>query len=336
MIDTDPGVDDAFAIALAALSPDVELLAVTTVYGNVPLEATSRNALRLLELCGRDDVPVAAGAERPLVYPHRARDPHDPDGLSGYSDSLPEPRHGLFPHGAVDLMARLISESSEPVTIAPIGPLTNIALLLATYPGVKQKIDRIVLMGGGLAIGNVTASAEFNIWSDPEAARRVLVEPDVPTVMVPMDLTYHCAVDTGWLDSLAEAGPVGAALTALTPDHLGHYRKVLGWDGIVLHDVVAVAEAIQPGLLHTMELPVDVECSLGPSRGATVVDRRRAELHAETPDGEQDHGVAVAVNTNIEELRGFVLERLSQSPRGGQPADEVTAGATAWSERQPG
>lgn len=315
IIDTDPGVDDAFAIALAALSPDIELLAVTTVYGNVPLEATSRNALRLLELCGRDDVPVAAGAERPLVYPqpHRARYAHGTDGLSGRSDSLPDPRHGLFPHGAVDLMTRLIGEATEPVTIAAIGPLTNIALLLATYPGVKQRIERIVLMGGGLALGNVTASAEFNVWSDPEAARRVLVEPDVPTVMVPMDLTYHCAVDTTWLRSLADTGPVGAALAALTPDYLDYYRKALGWDGIVLHDAVAVAEAIRPGILQTMELPVDVECSLGPSRGSTVVDRRRPELRAETPGGGPEQVAAVAVNTNLEELRGFVLQRLSSS-----------------------
>jgi pyrimidine-specific ribonucleoside hydrolase len=312
IIDTDPGVDDAFAIALAALSDDVDLLGVTTVFGNVPLAATTRNALRVLALCDRPDVPVAAGAERPLVYPHphAARYAHGLDGLSGRSASLPDPSRDIERVDAVSLLVSLLEAAEEPVTIAPIGPLTNIALLLAAHPRVREKIARIVVMGGGLDHGNTTAAAEFNIWSDPEAARRVLVEESVPCVLVPMDLTYRCAVDTTWLDALAKSGPTGAALVGLTPDYLVHYRKALGFDGIVLHDAVAVAEAIKPGILATRSYPLEIECGLGPARGATVVDRRRPAMRAAHPDAVLPPSVDVAVDTDLDGLRGFILDRL--------------------------
>ncbi|GAA4668216.1 MULTISPECIES: nucleoside hydrolase [Amycolatopsis] len=314
IIDTDPGVDDAFAIALAALSDDVDLLGVTTVFGNVSLEATTRNALRVLQLCGRPDVPVAAGAARPLVHPQPARagHVHGEDGLSGRSAALPEPERGPEPGGAVKLLVSLLEAADEPVTIAPIGPLTNIALLLAAHPHVKEKIGRIVLMGGGVGRGNSTATAEFNIWSDPEAARRVLVEEDVPCVMVPLDLTHRCAVSTAWLGKLAAGGRIGAALEALTPDYLASYRRSLGWDGIVLHDAVAVAEAISPGILRTESYPVDVDCTFGPGRGTTLVDRRRAGMRGEGEGAVAPSAVQVAVDTDVDGLGEFVLGRLTR------------------------
>ncbi|WP_116102836.1 nucleoside hydrolase [Amycolatopsis thermalba] len=314
IIDTDPGVDDAFAIALAALSEDVDLLGVTTVFGNVPLEATTRNARRVLALCGRADVPVAAGAARPLVHAqlHRASHVHGSDGLSGRSAALAGLARALEPGGAMSLLVSLLEAADEPVTIAPIGPLTNIALLLAAHPEVREKIGRIVVMGGGLAGGNTTGAAEFNIWSDPEAARRVLVEETVPCVLVPMDLTYRCAVDRTWLGKLAASGPIGAALEALTPDYVAHYRKALGWDGVVLHDAVAVAEAIRPGILRTETYPVEVECSLGPARGATLVDRRRQALREDAEGDVAPGRIEVAVDTELEGLRAFILERLAR------------------------
>ncbi|KAA9153871.1 nucleoside hydrolase [Amycolatopsis acidicola] len=314
IIDTDPGVDDAFAISLAALSEDVELLGVTSVFGNVGLEATTRNALRVLELCGRSDVPVAAGAARPLVHPQPARagHVHGSDGLSGRSAALPEPRREIEPGGAIGLFVSLLEAADEPVTIAPIGPLTNIAVLLAAYPRLKEKIGRIVLMGGGVNRGNSTSAAEFNIWSDPEAARRVLVEEDVPCVMVPLDLTHQCAVDTAWLAKLAAASPIGAALDALTPDYLASYRRSLGWDGIVLHDAVAVAEAISPGILRTEPHPVEVDCSFGPGRGATLVDQRRPEMRGEGEGAVAPSTVQVAVATDVDGLGEFVLGRLTR------------------------
>ncbi|GAA1219461.1 nucleoside hydrolase [Prauserella alba] len=312
IIDTDPGVDDAFAIALAALSSDVDLLGVTTVHGNVPLSATTINARRILALCKRADVPVAAGAPRPLVHrsPHEAGEVHGSDGLSGRSAALPEPSRPLDERDAVTLLAELLEASDTPVTIAPIGPLTNIAALLAAHPAAAAKIDRIVIMGGALGHGNTTAAAEFNIWSDPEAAQRVLTGGDAPCVLVPMDLTYRCAVDAAWLDELDASGPIGAALHALTPDYRTHYRGALGWDGMVVHDAVAVAEAIRPGTLRTERVPVQVECSFGPGRGATLADRRLPALRTAADGAAPASEVDVAVDTDLAALRALLLDRL--------------------------
>ncbi|MEU4441839.1 nucleoside hydrolase [Actinosynnema sp. NPDC050801] len=303
IIDTDPGVDDAFALALAAASPEVELIGVTTVFGNVSLENTTRNALRLLTLLGRDDVPVGVGASRPLVHPHpHLSSAHGADGLSGFAHTLPEPTQDVDPRDAVTLMRELLEQADRPVTIVPIGPLTNIALLLAAHPRLKPKIGRLVVMGGGVNGGNVTAAAEFNVWSDPEAARRVLVEEDVPTTLVPMDLTRRCAVSAEWLDALAKTSGVAAALVGLTPSYLETYRRFLGWDGMAVHDAVAVAEAVRPGILSGTPFPVDVDCSFGPNRGGLVVDQR---LEVDAPKT-----LDIALDADLDGLRAFLFERL--------------------------
>jgi pyrimidine-specific ribonucleoside hydrolase len=312
IIDTDPGVDDAFAIALACASSEVDLLGVTTVFGNVGLAMTTRNALRVLALYGREDVPVAAGADRPLVYPHphRARYVHGDDGLSDRGHLLPERATGVAGTDAVALMASLLETSAEPVTLVPIGPLTNIALLLAAHPAARNKIERIVVMGGGIECGNVTAAAEFNIWSDPEAARRVLAEEDVPTVLVPLDLTHRCAVDGAWLDSLAGSGERGRLLVELTATYREFYSRNLGHDGTVVHDAVAMAEAISPGLLATETYPLDVECAHGPTRGMVVADRR-STVARERSGVDAGREVAVAMDADLADVREFLLTRLS-------------------------
>lgn len=312
IIDTDPGVDDAFAIALACASPEVELRAVTTVFGNVPLEATTRNALRLLALCGREDVPVGRGAARPLVYPqeHEAQYVHGNDGLSGRADTLPQGAD-VVELDAVALMAQVLREAQEPVTIVPIGPLTNVALLLAAYPSLHNKIERLVIMGGGLSGGNTTALAEFNIWSDPEAARRVLVEERVPAVLVPIDLTFQCRMQRPWLDRLASSGPRGATLIGLTANYVAHYAQFFGEECLVLHDAIAVAEAVRPGLLRTKTYPVEVDCTFGPSRGALVADRRGPEIAA-TFGSKLARALDIALEADVEEVREFVLERLAR------------------------
>lgn len=312
IIDTDPGVDDAFAIALACASPEVELLAVTTVFGNASLDTTTRNALRVLALCGREDVPVARGAARPLVYPqeHEAELVHGNDGLSGRASSLPAGAAVESEVDAVGLMASILRDAEEPVTIVPIGPLTNIALLLASYPSLHHKIERLVIMGGGIAGGNTTAVAEFNLWSDPEAARRVLVEERVPTVLVPVDLTFQCRVDRPWLDALAASGPRGATLVSLTADYVAHYTKFFGEEYTILHDAVCVAEAIQPGLLSTTPYPVEVDCGPGPSRGALIADRRRPEI-IEVFGSPLARAVDIALSTDVDAVRSLLLTRLS-------------------------
>ena len=302
IIDTDPGVDDAFALALAAASPEVDLIGVTTVFGNVSLEHTTRNALRVLALLNRGDVPVAAGADRPLVHSrHRVSVAHGSDGLSGRSAELPAADRAVDGRDAVTLLKDLLTAAESPVTIAAIGPLTNIAVLLAAHPGLRAKIGRLVVMGGGVRTGNSTGSAEFNIWSDPEAARRVLVEGDLPTVLVPLDLTMRCAIDATWLAALEASGPIGKALVALTPDYRAHYSKELGFDGMAMHDAIAVAEAVRPGVLATTRYPLEVDCTFGPGRGATIVDQRVRAV---------GKAVDIALDTDLDALLAFVLTRL--------------------------
>ncbi|MGW5052022.1 nucleoside hydrolase [Actinokineospora sp. NPDC004072] len=307
VIDTDPGVDDAFALALAARSPEVDLVAVTTVFGNVGLDRTTPNALGLLTAAGRPDVPVAAGAARPLVFPlpHEAAYAHGHDGLSGGAIRLPAYPSGLSPSTAVELLAQILRESPDPVTIAPIGPLTNIALLLAAHPDLRPKIARLVVMGGAIAGGNTTPTAEFNLWADPEAAYRVLVEEPVPVTLVPIDLTYRCAVDAPWLDALRASGPLGELLESFTPSYRAHYTELLGQDCTVLHDAVAVAEAIHPGILTTKRLPVTIQTT-GPARGALIADQR---LNVPLSPGYRE--IDIATDTNYDALRSLILTRLS-------------------------
>lgn len=305
IIDTDPGIDDAFAIALAAASPDVELLALTTVAGNIGIEHTTRNALNILSLCGREDVPVAVGAHRPFSRLMRADGAHGNDGLGGYASSIPTSKATVDPRDAVTLMVDVLTAAEEPVTIVPIGPLTNVALLLAAHPRIKSKIDRLVIMGGGIEGGNCTPAAEFNVWIDPEAARRVLVEEDIPVTLVPLDVTLKCSVGDAWLGKLAAANTVGRELVAMTPHYRAFYQEISGSDNLVIHDAIAVAEAIRPGIVHTTPMSLEVDCTDGPSCGATIADRRHQH---EAPAGRL---VDVAMTADMEALQTFILDRLT-------------------------
>jgi pyrimidine-specific ribonucleoside hydrolase len=286
IIDTDPGVDDAVAMLLAVASPQVQLLAVTTVFGNAAVEVTTANALRLQALAGLGELPVAAGAARPLVYPRqpRAHRWHGTDGLAGRANLLPASRRPASPLGAVPLMATLLRGAIAPVTLVTIGPLTNIALLLAVHPEIKPRIQRIVSMGGDLS----EPQAEFNIGSDPEAARRVLVEEDVPTTLVPLDVTRQAVLDETWLAALAAAGPRCATLA----DVIKAYRQQRRAP-VALHDSLAVLEATEPGTVRTAPQYLDVICDHGPTRGAVVSggNGRRVQLAYDTD--------AAAVNAAI-------------------------------------
>ncbi|MET0235328.1 MAG: nucleoside hydrolase [Kibdelosporangium sp.] len=304
IIDTDPGIDDAIAIALAVASDEVEVLALTTVAGNIGIEKTTRNALNLLALYGREDIPVAVGAHRPFSRPARAGDAHGNDGLGGYASTIPAAKATVDPRDAVTLMVDVLTAAEEPITIVAIGPLTNVALLLAAHPGVKSKIDRLVVMGGGIEGGNMTPSAEFNIWIDPEAARRVLVEEDVPVTLVPLDVTMKCSVGDEWLGRLAAANSVGRDLVAMTPHYRAVYKELSGSDNLVMHDAIAVAEAISPGIVHTVPMILEVDCSDGPGNGATIADRR-----GEVP-APGVRLVDVAMGADFEKLKAFVLDRL--------------------------
>ncbi|MGY1727727.1 nucleoside hydrolase [Geodermatophilus sp. SYSU D01062] len=274
VIDTDPGIDDALAILLALASPEVDLRLVTTTHGNVDVAQTTENALRVLHLAGRSDVPVAAGAAESLVFPQpeRAGHVHGAAGLGGVE--LPPSPAAVDPRPAVVALAELLLASEEPVTVAAIGPWTNVALLLATYPEAAERIDRLVLMGGSAGRGgNVTAAAEFNVWSDPEAAARVLGST-VPTVLVGLDVTLPTVLDEDGIARFAAAGTVGKTAAAVLQQYLDHARTSYGTTGVVVHDALALTEAIVPGTLGTVRRDVVVDTTAGPARGQTLVDRR--------------------------------------------------------------
>jgi len=271
IIDSDPGLDDALAIGLACASPEVKLLAVTTVGGNADVTRCTENALRLLHAYGRDDVPVAEGAAGAMLGDIvRATEVH---GVSGVGNTVlaPSPSQAR-PEGAIALMAQLLADSPEPVAIAPIGPLTNIALLLRVYPHLAPKIAHICLMGGSIGEGNTTASAEFNIVADPEAADAVF-RSGVPITMIGLDVTHQALLDRAAAQALRdlrnESGRIAAELTDYALD------RNLEWSGATttaIHDAVAIAHFIVPDLVAVAPYHVAVDTGHGPARGRTVCD----------------------------------------------------------------
>jgi inosine-uridine nucleoside N-ribohydrolase len=307
VIDTDPGIDDALAILLALASPEVDLRLVTTVHGNVELAQTTENALRVLHLAGRSDVPVAAGARSSLVHPQaeRAGHVHGAAGLGGVE--LPPSPARLDARPAVVALADLLMTSPEPVTVAAIGPLTNLALLLAVFPEAAQRIDRLVVMGGSATRGgNVTAAAEFNVWADPEAAQAVLTST-VPTVMVGLDVTLPTVLTGAGIARFAAAGRVGATAAAVLAQYVEHARSAYGTDGVVVHDALALTEAIVPGTLGTVRRSVVVDTTLGAGRGQTLVDRRTVASGPAAVDVAETVDSAAAVE--------FLVERMERLDR---------------------
>src|SRR2546423_8159208 len=210
VIDCDPGHDDAIAILLALASPEVELRGISTVAGNQTLDKTTRNALKVLELAGRTDIPVVAGADGPLRRELRtAANVHGESGLDG--PDLPEPTTKPVEAEAADFLAELIEPG---VVLVPTGPLTNVALLLVRHPDVKERLERIVWMGGAMAEGNVTPAAEFNAFVDPEAAAAVFAS-GIAVTMIGLDVTHKALFDSGHADRLRGTGRVGRAVAEL-------------------------------------------------------------------------------------------------------------------------
>lgn len=270
IIDCDPGHDDAIALMLAVASPELELRAVTTVAGNTTIDKTTANAIRVLDLLGQD-TPVAAGAERPLVRELVVAEyVHGPSGLDGPTLYPPsrEPRAGH----AVHLIAEVLDHSESPVTIVPVGPLTNIALFLAVYPDLVERIDRLVVMGGAMAQGNVTASAEFNIYVDPEAAARVF-SSGLDVTMIGLDVTHQALLRRADAERLASGGKVSRFVAELFGFFSRSEPDSRGLGGAPIHDAAAVAHLIWPDLVTTEHRSVEVDLGTT-SRGRTVVDRR--------------------------------------------------------------
>ncbi len=272
IIDTDPGQDDAVAILLALASPELEVLGLSIVAGNVPLHHTVRNALTLCELAGRPDLPVYAGCDRPISRRLvTAEHVHGKTGLDGIT--LPEPAIQAASGHAVDfLIETLRREAPGTITLVPIGPLTNIATAFQRAPDIIPRVQEIVLMGGAyFEVGNITPAAEFNIYVDPEAAKLVFAS-GVPLVVMPLDVTHKALTSRPWVDGMAAMGRIGQAVASWTDFFERYDREKYGSNGAPLHDPCTIAWLLKPEIFTTIERWVGVETEGKYTQGMTVVD----------------------------------------------------------------
>jgi inosine-uridine nucleoside N-ribohydrolase len=304
LIDCDPGHDDAVALLLALASPEVELAGVTTVSGNQTLAKTTANALRVLELVGRGDVPVAAGADRPIKRDlFVAAYVHGESGLEG--PALPDPQGKPLPADAADFIAERVSASAQPLTLIPTGPLTNVAAFLERHEDAASKLERIVLMGGAIAEGNVTPAAEFNIWADPEAAATVF-RSSLDVTMIGLDVTHKALLTPEHGERLRRTGRTGTFVAELLEFYSRFHREVYNFPGSPIHDAVAVAHVLDPSLVETMRRNVEIELESELCRGRTVVDLWRRT--------EREPNAHVGVDIDSDRFLELLLERLATFP----------------------
>jgi inosine-uridine nucleoside N-ribohydrolase len=301
VIDCDPGHDDAIAILLALASPELELVGITTVAGNQTLDKTTRNALVTLEVGGRPDIPVAAGADAPLQRELRtAAHVHGETGLDG--PELPDPSAEPIAAHAADFLAELIESG---VVLVPTAPLTNIALLLERHPEVRERIDSIVWMGGAIGEGNVTPAAEFNAFVDPEAAALVFASR-IPITMIGLDVTHKALFTRAHAEQLREAGRAGRFVAELSDFFQRFHERSYGIEGSPIHDAMAVAHVIDPTLVTTRHVNVAVEMSSELCDGRTVVDLRGVTGREPNSD--------VAVDVDAERFLDLLVSRIGSLP----------------------
>ena len=269
ILDVDTGTDDAVAIMLAALHPDLELVACTTVNGNQSIEHTTDNTLRTLDHIGRGEIPVHAGLSRPIArtdfpIPRGVRSP----GVHFVEMPLRPARSKAKVPDAVEFLIETYRNPSDRITLVPVGPLSNIASALALFPKLAENVPEVIIMGGGHAVANVTPAAEFNVWADPEAARRVCMS-GLDLTMVGLDVTHQALFTSDDTEAVRGRGVAGR----LTAELVEFYARAHpDRPGTPIHDAVAVAQVIDPGLLSLEHCHVEIDC--GPvSRGRTLVDR---------------------------------------------------------------
>jgi purine nucleosidase len=279
ILDVDPGVDDAMAILYALRRPGIRLEALTTTFGNTDVDNATRNALRILELAGRDDIPVARGPGRPLMKPFAGGADHV-HGVGGLGEvALPEPRSSAAAEPAPDLIARVARENPGEITVCAVGPVTNVALALAKAPEIAGMLKRIVVMGSTLfhpgIQGISSPMADANFWNDPEAAQIVL-RSGAPITLVGMDVTMKVLLTRAMRSKIAgEGGAVGLRMMEIAQFYVDAYARMYpGIDGCGLHDPLAVAIAEDPDLARMERMCVDVELAGTLTRGQAVADRR--------------------------------------------------------------
>ena len=273
IIDTDPGQDDAVAILLALGSPELEVLGITAVAGNVPLNLTELNARKSLELAGRQDIPAFAGCDAPVTRKRvTAEHVHGKTGLDGIE--LPEPTMPLQPTHAVDFIIDSLRQNPEgSVTLVPIGPLTNIATAFQRAPDIISRVKQIVLMGGAyFEVGNITPAAEFNIYVDPEAASLVF-SSGVPLIVMPLDVTHEALTSRDWVEAMDSLpNRCGPAVASWTSFFERYDREKYGSEGAPLHDPCTIAWLLRPDLFKGREINVEIETEGKFTTGMTVAD----------------------------------------------------------------
>ncbi|BAK82791.1 nucleoside hydrolase [Komagataeibacter medellinensis] len=273
IIDTDPGQDDALTILLALASPEIELLGVTTVAGNVSVEQTTENALKTLDLAGRTDIPVHAGADRPLLRPAvNATHVHGRTGFEGVD--LPPPSRAANPGHAVDFIIRTVMENPPgSITLCTIGPLTNIALALAREPALRERIGQIVMMGCAFSeVGNITPTGEFNVYVDPHAAEMVFAS-GIRLVVFPLDVTHQLHTSAARLARIEQIpNRIGPVVAAWLRFEKRFEATKYGTDGGPLHDPNTVIWLLRPDLYHGREVNVEIETGSPLTMGMSVVD----------------------------------------------------------------
>ena len=305
IIDTDPGQDDAVAILLALASPELELLGITCVAGNVPLELTAKNARIVCELAGRPETRVFAGCDAPLSRKLvTAEHVHGKTGLDGLT--LPDPTMPLQDRHAVDfLIDTLRAEPAGTVTLCPIGPLTNIATAMQRAPDIIPRIQEIVLMGGGyFEGGNITPAAEFNIYVDPEAAK-IVFDAKVPLVVMPLDVTHKALTSRARVEGFRNAGRVGPAVASWTDFFERFDKEKYGSEGAPLHDPCTIAYLLKPELFTGRHINVEIETGSDLTLGMTVADWWRVSGRAPNAHfmgGIDDEGFFALLNERLARL----------------------------------
>ncbi|MFB9223345.1 nucleoside hydrolase [Paracoccus cavernae] len=272
IIDTDPGQDDAVAILLALASPELDVLGLSVVAGNVPLALTELNARKICELAGRADLPVYAGCDAPLMRKLvTAEEVHGKSGLDGVE--LPAPVMQLQPQHAVDfIIDTLRREPPKTVSLVPVGPLTNIATAFDRAPDIIERVQEIVLMGGAyFEVGNITPAAEFNIFVDPEAAD-IVFRSGADLTVVPLDVTHQALTSRDWVETMRKLGPLGQAVASWTDFFERYDTAKYGSQGAPLHDPCTIAYLLQPELFTGRFINVVIETGGAFTTGMTVAD----------------------------------------------------------------
>jgi inosine-uridine nucleoside N-ribohydrolase len=275
IFDTDPGVDDAMALFFLLRSPELTLDAVTTVYGNVDVEQTTRNALILLDVAGRPDIPVAAGVGSPLMRPRHLSGAavHGDNGLGGAE--LPSPSRGAVPQRAAELIVERVMAAPGEITIIAVGPLTNIALATCLEPRIVQNVHELIIMGGAVTVpGNVTPLAEANIHNDAESAA-IVFGAGYKMALVGLDVTLHALITPAQVDTLRDrGGRMGQFTHAISSHYAQHYIRRSGLPGFPMHDSAAILYAIDPRYFTTERWYLEVETHSPRAYGMVMADRR--------------------------------------------------------------